>query len=75
MPHLTQINENNGFKKFWTIQLLVININQTYTMLAKLRSTKILCVMLRNIILWIKWYSELTNFELSRFSCTPELLH
>ena len=31
--------------------------------------------MLRNVILWIIWYSELTNFELKRFSHTPELLH
>ena len=31
--------------------------------------------MLRNVTLQIIWYSELTNFELMRFSCTPELLH
>ena len=30
--------------------------------------------MVRNVILWITWYSELTNFELTTFSCTPELL-
>ena len=30
--------------------------------------------MVRNVILWIIWYSELTNFELMTFSCTPELL-
>ena len=36
---------------------------------------KILHVMLRNVILWIIWYSEFTSFELMRFSCTPELLH
>jgi len=31
--------------------------------------------MLRNVILWIIWYSELTNFELTKFSCAPELLN
>jgi hypothetical protein len=31
--------------------------------------------MPRNVILWIVQYSELTKFELSMFSCTPELLH
>jgi len=31
--------------------------------------------MLRNVILWIIWYSELTNSELTKFSSTPELLH
>ena len=49
-------------------------MNQTYIKLAKLGVHRILCVMLRNTILWIIWYSELTNFELSRWSCTPELL-
>ena len=29
--------------------------------------------MLRNVILWIIWYYELTNYELTRFSCRPEL--
>jgi len=29
--------------------------------------------MLRNVILGIIWYSEFTNSELMRFSCTPEL--
>jgi hypothetical protein len=30
--------------------------------------------MLRNVILRIVRYSELTNFELSMFSCTPQQL-
>ena len=30
---------------------------------------------MRDVILWIIRYPELTNFELTRFSCTPELLH
>ena len=65
IPHLTQITENNCFKKFWITQLLVIKYKSNIHKISQIKEyTKS----------YVSWWG-MSYFELSRFSCTPELLH
>ena len=56
------------------MQLLVIKY-KSHIKLAKLRSTQNPMCNAEECHTLNIWYSELTNFELMRFPCTPELLH